>query len=211
MLTPKHDLVSHLLHSKLRAKRHLHSFVIPKKSDRSNEFKESEVKGYEFEKFVVSLFDNEYFNLLEWRSVKFHDGVFPLSCQFPDLEFFFQSTSKILHFAIECKWRQGFYKNTVNWTKESQLETYRQFETISQIPVFVMLGIGGVPNKPNEVYCIPLKEIDGTRLNSMGLKIFECIADQRSGFEDCDSILNWQIQIIKSADRIGLLQHRPKT
>ena len=37
----------------------------------------SEVTGYLFEKFVVSLFNPSYFTLWEWRSDKFCDPVYP--------------------------------------------------------------------------------------------------------------------------------------
>ena len=69
-----------------------------------------ERKGYLFEQFVVTLFDREYFTLLEWRSDKCIDGIFPLTCQFPDLEFYFHSQSETLHFAVESQMASIFYQ-----------------------------------------------------------------------------------------------------
>jgi hypothetical protein len=63
----------------------------------------SRQKGYEFEGYVVTLFNENNFQLLEWRSdKKASNGVYPLSCTYPDLEF--RSRGKgSQRFAVECK------------------------------------------------------------------------------------------------------------
>jgi hypothetical protein len=151
----------------------------------------SENKGYKFEKHVVSLFDDTYFTLLEWRSVKSHDGVFPLSCQFPDLEFYFQSKTESLHFAIECKWRQHFINDKIFWTNEGQYQNYLQFEEISKIPVFVILGVGGMPEKPGEIYSIPLREIETITLHGINLKPYQCNPENRPYLNCKKTSLRW--------------------
>lgn len=150
---------------------------------------ESEHKGYLFEKYIVSLFNTDYFTLLEWRSDKSVNGIFPLSSKFPDLEFYFTTQYESLHFAVECKWRQYFIGDMVDLCREDQLWSYKEFQKATEIPVFIVLGIGGEPNWPNEVYVIPLKEVDGRYMHSINLKPFLRKSPNDNFFVNCGKLL----------------------
>jgi hypothetical protein len=121
-------------------------------------------KGYDFEKFIVERFDANYFTLLEWRSDKFHNGKFPISSTLPDLEYQFKSSRHSVTFAVECKWRNTFYDYSIIWAKSYQMENYKKYEQDKSIPVFVIIGIGGVPQNPEVLYVVPLKDISNTML-----------------------------------------------
>src|ERR1700735_4916610 len=97
--------------------------------DKKIELKNQE-KGTEFEKFVVRLFNPEYFHLIEWRSDKSVDDIFPLMSKFPDLEFYFESKTESFHFAVECKWREHFYKDCIELNK-FHLENYRHYQEVT--------------------------------------------------------------------------------
>ena len=146
---------------------------------------ESELKGYLFEQYIVSLFSTDYFKLLEWRGDKSIDGISALSSKFPDLEFYFTSQSGSLHFAVECKWRQYYNYGMVELAREDQLWNYREFQQITQIPVFIVLGVGGEANWPNELYIIPLDEIEGPLLHSITIAPYQRKSPNEMFFLNC--------------------------
>lgn len=114
-------------------------------------------KGYQFEQFVVNKFDRRYFTLKEWRSDKGIDGRYAESNKNPDLEFEFHLRTVRKTFAVECKWRQNYYRGGVEWAKKGQVARYNAFATKRQIPVFVIIGVGGTPDDPNDIFVVPLK------------------------------------------------------
>ena len=83
----------------------------------------------------------------------------------PDMRI--QINGTFLTFWVECKWRaeyekKGRYKN-INWCKDrEQHERYIQFEKETNEPVYIAIGIGGLPDYPDHLYFIPLKEIELT-------------------------------------------------
>jgi LPXTG-motif cell wall-anchored protein len=127
-------------------------------------------KGKAFENYVVSRFTQEYFELKEWRSDKYHEGVYATSSQLPDLEYHFKTRSQFAKFAVECKWRAELFKGRVDWAKSYQLSNYRDYERKRNIPVFVVIGIGGTPENPQSVYVIPLRDIRSNVLTEHQLK-----------------------------------------
>jgi hypothetical protein len=122
----------------------------------------TEEMGYLFEKYTIKKFDKKYFKLQEWRSdkaVKLDDGVviYPKSNVLPDLLYNFVLGGKVNELSIECKYRSKIYKKFFLLDRD-QLQRYRQFQKADR-PVFISIGIGGVPDKPFELYMIPLNEI----------------------------------------------------
>ena len=102
------------------------------------------LKGREFEDYVVNLFDlpnNKKLTLKEWRGDKTLPGVYPESNSGPDLVFEDDGHS----FAIECKWRNHIPKDITT-------ELLPQYNVEHKMPVFLLLGIGGLPNSPECLY-----------------------------------------------------------
>jgi hypothetical protein len=117
--------------------------------------------GYLFEKYTIKKFDKRYFELQEWRSdkaVKLDDGVviYPKSNSLPDLLYCFILSGE-RELSIECKYRSKIYKRFFLFDKD-QLQRYREFQRVDR-PVFISIGMGGMPDKPLELYMIPLNEI----------------------------------------------------
>lgn len=126
-------------------------------------------KGNEFETFVVRRFDSDYFTLVEWRSDKCVDDRFPVMSKFPDLEFYYKSNTEEKYFAVECKWREHFANGFLKLDK-FHIENYKHYESVMAIQTFVIVGIGNTPGNPNQVYIIPLHQIDDHLMNDMSLR-----------------------------------------
>ena len=141
-------------------------------------------KGTAFEKFVVCRFDDNYFNLIEWRSDKSINGISAIMNKLPDLEFYFESNNEILQFAVECKWREYMLDDCIEF-KNQQLEVYRRYQDLTGSPVFVIIGIGNTPSSPNAVYIIPLSEIKENRLHEFQIQIYKRKDAHHNFFIDC--------------------------
>jgi len=116
-------------------------------------------KGIEFEKFIVSKFSKQHFKLLRWRSDKYINGIYASENKDPDLVFEYCSPKGPFHFAVECKWRSGFFDGNIQLAKPYQILNYHEFIFREKIPVFIALGIGGYPWMPTDLYLFQLKSI----------------------------------------------------
>lgn len=126
----------------------------------------SKQKGLAFENFITELFDKEYFTIMEWRSDKVHKGAYAVSNFYPDMEWRYKHKGTEVYFAIECKWRKGFgVDNRIQWAKDYQLKNYKDYHKERKLKVFVLIGVGGEASNPEELYVIPLEEIDSVYLS----------------------------------------------
>lgn len=120
---------------------------------------EAVLKGREFEDYVLELFnvrEGGDFVLKEWQGDKTLGEVCPESNRYPDFVF----ACKDGNFAVECKWRERINKNLdKDLFPPDKLVIYQQFADERQIPVFILLGIGGEPCQPEQLYVIPLQEM----------------------------------------------------
>lgn len=150
---------------------------------------ENKEKGDTFEKYIVKNFSPKYFTLQEWRSDKYVDGVYAVSNHFPDLEVVFELKSKGVKeaFAIECKWRKNYFKNGVEWAKNYQIENYKEYAEKVNIPVFVVIGMGGKPSKPNELFIVPLSEIKSNILTKSELEKYKKDSSNTQFFWDYEN------------------------
>ena len=140
---------------------------------RSITLPEDVLKGREFEDFVLELFDireDGDFVLKEWQGDKTFGNVCPESNRYPDFVFCYQQS---YCFAVECKWRERL---TTNLEKDlftaDKLAIYQQFADNRQIPVSIVLGVGGEPCQPEQLYIIPLQEIPSVFDSSKSIKDF---------------------------------------
>ena len=114
------------------------------------------LKGREFEDYVIDLFDlpnNKKLTLKEWRGDKSLPGVYPKNNSAPDLVFEYDGKP----FAVECKWRNHLPKDIEKELLPAErMTSFWQFSTDRHMPVYLLLGIGGLPNDPDSLYFIRL-------------------------------------------------------
>lgn len=144
-------------------------------------------KGFLFEKYVVEKFDRTIFKLFEWRSDKYHEGIYAVSNSLPDLEYNFKTSRHNFRIGIECKWRFKFTNKKIEVANERNLENYWQYSKDREIPVFIILGVGGKPEAPEELYIIPLDEIQGPVLYRNQLNQFKRKYIENNFFYDGDT------------------------
>jgi len=159
------------------------------KEDKIEDSRENKAKGDAFERYVVKNFNTKYFTLQEWRGDKQVDGVYAVSNHYPDLEVTFNLKSKSIHetFAIECKWRKNYYKNGIQWAHNYQIKNYKEFSQRLHMPVFVVIGVGGEPDKPEELFVIPLSQIQENTICRSDLERFRKDVDNSRFYWDSDS------------------------
>jgi hypothetical protein len=134
----------------------------------------SKEKGDRFEEFVVKRFSSEkFYKLMEWRGDKYVDGIFAESNQYPDLELVFKLKEIERRFAIECKYRSEVIEGDVKITYEDQLKRYKEFDSKTDIPVYMLLGLGGSSKNPSELFLIPISGIEYPYISYEKLKEFE--------------------------------------
>jgi len=117
-------------------------------------------KGRQFEEYVISLFNMQFFNLIEWRkSKRNNDSSQRINYSYPDLEITFGHYNNY-RFAVECKWRKDMPSLSVWWANKEKIYAYEEFEDLYGIPVFIAIGLGGRPSKPQSLFTIPLYYIN---------------------------------------------------
>lgn len=128
--------------------------------DRETELIDSNQKaGLDFEKFVVQKFDRKYFDIRNWAGDKFVEGRYADTTTQPDIQLSLKLRGDSYPFAVECKWRSVPKGDFVRFANDGQLERYKAFGQQENYPVFIVLGIGGKPSDPAELYIIPLHDL----------------------------------------------------
>ena len=149
------DMGIHAIHKRLQRSYaavyvRLHSITQPEKL----------LKGREFEDYVLSLLhiqEDGDLVLQEWQGDKSYGMLHPENNSNPDFVFRYKQKE----FAIECKWRE---KLSCDLSKDlfpdRRIENYKKFSTVRNMPVTIILGVGGEPCNPELLYRIPLDILD---------------------------------------------------
>lgn len=134
--------------------------------------KNSEQKGDDFERYVVDLFDEKHFSVVQWTTdmARKHTRFVESDCG-PDLVLRYRYTNEI--FCVECKFRSKLFKGKLQWSASRQLERYRAFAKYNKVPFFVVIGLGGMTRKPKKMFCIPLEEAKHPALSPELFEKFE--------------------------------------
>ena len=113
---------------------------------------------------MARLFKNKCFSIKEWtrdNSDK-RAGIKVESDKNPDFTISFIPRNE--KFAVECKyrsypvWNDIIGDHVINWSYPAQIHAYNMFSEAEGIPVFIVIGLAGTPDNPDEMYCIPLDE-----------------------------------------------------
>jgi len=139
---------------------------------RSITLPEDVLKGREFEDYVLELFklhEKNGFVLKEWQGDKVLGDICPESNRHPDFVFDYQGKG----FAVECKWREKLSSDLEkDLFSTDKMAIYKQFSTERNIPVFIVLGVGGEPSYPELLYNIPLSQIPSVLSHAKSIVAF---------------------------------------
>lgn len=117
-------------------------------------------KGDDFEDYVFRSFRKEYFKCKYWTGDKGLDGHYADANKDPDMIFNFELPDSSQEFAVECKWREkSDDRGFIEICRSDQLNNYKVFAKNRKMDVFIVLGIGGTADCPENVYPMPLREI----------------------------------------------------
>jgi hypothetical protein len=149
--------------------------------------KSEKEKGDDFEKYVVQKFSKSYFSVLEWTGDKFVNGTYAQSNRHPDFTLKFKMKDVDVDFSVECKYRSEYYKNGVEWCSDKQMEFYKSFAEAKKRPVFVVIGLGGKPDSPEELFIVPLSEMKNTFVHKSFL-----LAYKKDNFKESNLFYDYQ-------------------
>ncbi len=140
------------------------------------------LKGREFEDHVLELLgvaNNGKLTLKEWRGDKSLPGVYPESNSNPDLVLEYDGRP----FAVECKWRSHLPKDiSKELLPPARVALFEKYATERRMPVFLLLGIGGLPSDPDNLYFTRLdKEFSVETLLNNDIPSKECLLEKISG------------------------------
>lgn len=117
-------------------------------------------KEYEFERYIYEIFasQKEDFVIEDWNP-DYHRVE---SSKKPDFIVTCKRTKR--KFAVECKYQSGFSSSdrikdpVLKWSTREQIKGYNDFSSKENMPVSIVIGLGGEPDTPECVYCIPLSK-----------------------------------------------------
>lgn len=137
----------------------------------SNLDSESIEKGNKFEKYVVDRFDDRLFSIVEWTTDmgRKHSRFVESDCN-PDLVIRDRKTNHI--FCVECKYRSSLINGYFNWSYPEQMNRYFSYAYERKTPFYVVLGLGGSPNSPSDLFCVPLEEAKDPQIHISKIQKF---------------------------------------
>ena len=167
------DMGIHAIHKKLH-RTHIAVFVRIRSITQSEEV----LKGREFEDYVLGLFDvreDGPLVLQEWQSDKALGEIKPENNSNPDLVFRYYEKE----FAVECKWRGKLERDlSKDLFPPKKIEDYKSFSETRKMPVTIVLGVGGEPCNPEQLYAIPLESIASVVSGTQSLTSFRCTSQK---------------------------------
>ena len=124
----------------------------------------SKAKGNEFEAFYADILKYNKIRIKEWnQGTLTKGGAMGENALNPDF-FVIQKVGDLdLEYWVECKWRKSLasYKAL----PEYQYERYKKIQRESHRKIFIAIGIGGTPDKPQEVYVVPLDSLPDGKIS----------------------------------------------
>ena len=121
------------------------------------------IVGKQFEDYVYSMFPPDRFECTH-RTVgaaELNGGCRP-DCYLPDLRFKDRATGR--EFWVECKYRSYRVDGSIVWADQKLLNRYIGIRMESRLKVYVMIGLGGDPSRPRELFLVDLDDTHYTEL-----------------------------------------------
>lgn len=121
-----------------------------------------------FESFVITLFDPLYFQYKRPKQQRVYAGNPQASQPAPDLIFEFRQKETEVRFAILCRYYKHIAKNEVQIMSLEFRRGLLKYE--SDLDLYYVLGFGGTPDDPKELYFIPAAEVDSDYITKASLR-----------------------------------------
>jgi len=138
--------------------------------------------GREFEKFVKYTFLTER-NKIEIIYETGKNRESSPGDRTIDFAVIYKGTKPYVWAGIECKYRREV-SNVFQWATENQFNKYNYLQKYLKIPIYIIIGVGGLPNNPKELYFIPLD-----KLNSHNISLNQFDHYRISSFDDMVSTM----------------------
>jgi hypothetical protein len=149
----------------------------------------NEDAGLAFEKYVVQKFNMKFITLKHWAGDKFVNGIYDQTTQQPDLFLELTLNEETFPFYVECKWRSKSRKSFVQCANQDQLVRYQELEKSSGHPVFIVLGLGGTPSDPRELFVFPANAFAKPVQHIANLKNYQKNLSQNFYFDEKERVL----------------------
>jgi hypothetical protein len=124
------------------------------------------VKGRLFEIFAAKIWDaDSRATIQSWTPDKgINEGINIKSNGEPDFLLELKRDTESTLMAIECKYRsiykpQGNNEKIIQWVKYYQYKRYEQYQECTGRNVYMLLGVGGDPKSPDNLYFGPLSKL----------------------------------------------------
>src|SRR5690606_5109493 len=121
---------------------------------------------------------------------KFVNGRYADTNTQPDIQLSLNLGRNSYPLAVECKWRKQPKGDFIQLANDGQIERYKKFSGKEKYPVFIVLGIGGKPSNPDELYVLPIMELDKPFLHKSALGKYRKKVDADFFFDQESAILS---------------------
>ena len=122
------------------------------------------IKGHKFEKYALDLFKPEQWEI-ENIAADLSSDIERKVKSDSDPDIIVKNKSKNLKFALECKYHSNFLINKKNgskglyWAKDYNIEKYQKFQEENGFPVYILIGVNGLPSRPERTFLLNLKTL----------------------------------------------------
>lgn len=123
-----------------------------------------------FESFVITLFDPLYFKCFRAKAEHVYAGKTMQAETGPDLIFDFNQKETRGRFGITTQYYRHTPKNEVQLPSHDRQQYIRLFESERDIDVYYVLGFGGRPDDPRELFFVPAKEVSSEYISRAELQ-----------------------------------------
>lgn len=142
-------------------------------------------KGTDFENYVLSLFPENNFSMIQ-RAISFDPltGRRLEGCLNPDFKLRDKQTGSI--FWVECKYRSHPNQDkSIDWCTYEKMMKYKDIRNKTNLKVFVMLGVGGDASNPRDLYCF---DLDDMKYNKMFQSVYMKYNIDKKAFYSLDNL-----------------------
>jgi hypothetical protein len=123
-----------------------------------------------FEAFVITLFDPLYFDHRRPKTERVLAGNASNGKSDPDLEFEFNHKDVRARFSVKCQYYKGAFTREVRLSSPKHLQSLHDFAEGRETPFYYILGFGGAPDDPQELFLVPAKAIKHEVISKAALK-----------------------------------------